>query len=194
MEIYDLDNAVFNHSLVTRENTEQLLPGIKVVPCNITKILMGFRGLLYFQYSEDLGARITPAFLNHLMTWERWWWDSAFCILWSISDEFGLWGLKGHCGLYFLCSKRTQTRSSCIGLANNFVPIFPLNLIKSANELFGQPNTICAVASLFSNTSSLMLILFKNKWRFRNTDNGYQGHFSQPLPLCICDGHISCTL
>ena len=115
-------------------------------------------------------------------------------VLWSISDEFGLWSFKGHCGLYFLCSKRTQTKSSCIGLANNFVPIFPLNLIKSPNELFGQPNTICAVVSLFSNTSSLMLILFKNKWRFRNTDNGYQGHFSQPLPLCICDGHISCIL
>ena len=72
MEIYDLDNAVFNHSLVTRENREQLLPGVKVVSCNITGILKGFRGWLNFQYSEDLGARITPAFLNHLMTWEGW--------------------------------------------------------------------------------------------------------------------------
>ena len=112
---------------------------------------------------------------------------------WPISDEFGLWSLKGHCGLYFLCSKRTQTRSSCIGLANNFIPIFPLNLMKSPNKLFGQLNTISAVVSLFSNTSSLMLILFKNERSFRNTDNCYQGYFSQHLPLHICDGHITCT-
>ena len=51
----------------------------------------------------------------------------------------------------------------------------------------------CPVASLFSNTSPLVLMLLKNKRRFRNTDSCYQGHFSRALPLPMCDGHTTCT-
>lgn len=70
---------------------------------------------------------------------------------------------KGIVSSTFCVPKGLRPEAHVLGWPIISFPFFPLNLIKSPNGLFGQPNTICALVSLFSNTSSLMLILFKNK-------------------------------
>lgn len=78
----------------------------------------------------------------------------------------GLWSLKGQRELYFSVPKGRRPETHVL---------------------------FCPVASLFSNTSPLVLMLLKNKRRCRNTDSCYQGHFSHPLPLRMCDGHTTRT-
>lgn len=67
MEIYDFDVLSSTSLRSLGSMQKQLIPGGKGVPCNLTRILTGLRGLHEFRYSEE-DVRVTPALLHHLMT------------------------------------------------------------------------------------------------------------------------------
>lgn len=138
----------------TWDLSEANAPGSRDCPCNLTGILLGFRGLFHFQYSEGC-VGITLDWLNHAQC-GRIGGGIKSSGLWSISDVCDLFSSRGTVDamFYFLTRLRPE-----------------------AHVLF------CPVASWFSNTSPLELKLPKEWEQFRSTDNCFQMHIPCRLLL-----------
>ena len=120
MVIYDFDilSSTTLWSLGSIWNlTEILLPGVKVVPSNLNRILMGFRRLLNVQYFEDCQNHpgLTESFhdLGGLMMGLNLPHGGQFLVCLANGDSKGIVDST-------LFPKRTNTRNSCTILFCSF--------------------------------------------------------------------------